>query len=157
MKNIFGVIGILLMSLAANADYTVPKELSSLIPVGGSEITMRGVTFPDGAKCAVTVSDGAFAFSVILSVEDKNGGLDSRRLAKMQIGLGHHFDSMDVNKNPQRFTSVHEADTMIERDARNSVSVKRSADKITGIQILQEERNFFGKFKTIRKETCILK
>lgn len=146
----------MLSSLIAKADYTVPQELRSLIPVGGSGIVMDGHTLKDKADCAVEVKDGAFGFSVILYVNDKAGQLDTRRLGKMQIGLGHHFDSKDVSKNPQRFTSVKKADTVIESDARSSVYVKRNADKITGIQVVQEEKNFFGRYKVKLNETCIL-
>lgn len=151
MKNIIALMSLLVVSTTAYGQ--VPRELQDLIPVGSNGIRMAGRTV-DNKDCTVQFSATATSFQATVAVLDQQGEVDSRRFGSFQIGRGHELQSLGIQGDNTVAVSLHKAGASYASDSRATLKVNKPGDEIRAVQIIVEEKGFFG-FKTEVKEACI--
>ncbi len=155
MKITFLSILLSITSSLANASSPVPAELSRLIPVGMTSYQAQGET-ADGAKCQFRISNNSFGFAADILVMGEQGQLDSRRLGKFQIGLGHNLvGSIQQTANVLTATSYHVAEESYSSDTRSILTLTSKNGVIHKAKIRVESK-FFFLFRTDVDETCFL-
>lgn len=155
MKNLTTITILSLSMLSFSAFAQVPQELQDLIPSGKNDLRLIGFT-RDNKNCSVNLSSSSFSYSASLAVKDGQGVVDSRRFGTFQIGFGHRLQSIETQGENIVATSTHEAEESYSTDSRSTLKVNNPGNDIKAVQIVIEEKGFFG-FKTTVKETCIIK
>jgi len=153
MKQLLIISILSTLSLSAFAQY--PQELQDLIPAGKNAVRLAGRT-EDNKKCSVNMSLSSYAFSASVAVLDSKGEVDSRRFGNFQVGFGHDLKSLQVQDEITIATSAHKAEEQYSSDSRSTLKVNKSGDNFKAVQIIEEEKVFFV-YKTVVKETCVIK
>jgi hypothetical protein len=155
MKKMISLTSLFLI-LSSSAFAQIPQELQKLIPAGRNDVRLDGKT-SDKVKCTIDISSSSFGFAANVAVLDEKGGVDSRRFANFQIGLGHELTSLKKESSMLIAVSAHQKSTQYGSETRSTFKLNSDGNSIKSLQIIDESKGLLGGFKTETNETCFIK
>lgn len=151
MKTIFSIVALFFAtsSLAAQT----PEELLHLFPPDTNRVRLKGWS-KDDKKCIIDMENSKWGFSASVMILDKYNSVDSKRLGKFQIGLGHELQNIEIQQYTTVVITSHQAKESYNKDLRSTFKVNTHRDEIAWVQIIMEEKELLG-YKTVVNETCL--
>jgi hypothetical protein len=130
MKSVLLVFSFLVSQAqaAALSEDQALQAMANLIPVGGNQVMMSGKT-AKGDSCRVELSNGSLGMGAYYMEAA------AKKYHKFQTSLGRQFVQATARTGELKVVYKKTADTIAETEYLETLTVKRTADKILSISI----------------------